>query len=250
MSNTVKTEVVMVTANERDVYVKGYMPNDDKKHPTVIMSHGYNGCHSDFENECMYYAQNGFAAYAIDFCGGSIRSKSSGKSTDMTIFTEKEDLLVVFAYVSKLENVDKENIYLFGGSQGGLVTALATDEIAEQVKGMALYYPALNIPEDWRKNYKTIEEIPETINFWGLELGKIFFTSIREFYTFDNIGKFSKKVIIIQGDKDDIVQLSVAQRAAEHYSNAELVVLPNEGHGFSAAGAKTAMEKVLQFMQK
>ncbi len=249
MKEHLRTDEAMVSANGREVYVKGYLPDDDKKHPAVILSHGYNGCHADFTRECMYYAQNGFAAYAIDFCGGSTRSKSTGKSTDMTVFTEKEDLLAVFEYVSSLEYVETDNIYLFGASQGGFVTTLAAEEIVDKVKGVALYYPALNIPDDWRNNYKTTEEIPETIDFWDLVLGKNYFMAIRDFYTFDHIGKYSKKVLIIQGDKDTIVQLSVAQRAAGHYSNAELIILPGEEHGFSDDGAKTAMEKVLQLMQ-
>lgn len=244
-----KIDEVKVVANGREVYIKGYMPADDGKHPAVILSHGYNGCHDDFAEECTYYAQNGFIAYALDFCGGSTRSKSAGVSTDMTVFTEKEDLLAVFEYVSKQNNVDVENIYLFGASQGGFVTALAAEEIEDKVRGMMLYYPALNIPDDWRKNYKTEEEIPETVEFWGLQLSKRFFTSIRDFYTFKNIGNFSKKILIIQGDEDDIVHLSVAERAEKHYSNVELIVLKGEGHGFSANGAKNAMEKVLQFMK-
>ena len=249
MKEFLKTNEIMVEANGREVYVKGYMPDDDEKHPAIILCHGYNGAHTDFTKECIYYAQNGYVAYAIDFCGGSGRSKSSGLSTDMTIFTEKEDLLAVFDYVSALENVDSEQVYLFGGSQGGLVAALAAEERADKVKGVALYFPAFNIPDDWRNNYKTEVEIPETVDFWGLQLGKNFFMSMRDFYTFDNIGKYSEKVLIIQGDKDAIVPLSVAQKAEQHYSNAELIVLPGEGHGFTPNGAKIAMEKVLEFMQ-
>ena len=250
MTFTTKTVEATVNANNRQIYIKGYVPDDDKKHPAVILSHGYNGSHSDFTRECTYYAENGFIAYALDFCGGSTRSKSSGKSTDMTIFTEKEDLLAVFEYVSSLENVDAENIYLFGGSQGGFVTTLVAEKIADKIKGIALYFPALCIPDNWRDNYKTEEEIPEVTNFWGLELGKEFFTSIRDFYTFENIGTFSKKVLIIQGDKDPIVPLSIVEQAANIYPNAELIVLKGEAHGFSAAGTKTAMEKILKFMQE
>lgn len=57
-----------------------------------------------------------------------------------------------------------------------------------------------------------------------------------------------KKVLIVQGDKDTIVPLRVAQRAEQLYKNAELMVLPGEGHGFTSHGAKSAMEKVLEFM--
>lgn len=244
-----KKEEIMVEANGRQVYGLGYMKDDDKKHPAIIMCHGYNGAHTDFTNECIYFAQNGYVAYAIDFCGGSGRSKSSGASTDMTIFTEKEDLLAVFDYVAEMDNVDPEQIYLFGGSQGGLVAAMAAEERADKVKGLALYFPAFNIPDNWRGNYKTEAEIPETVDFWGLMLGKNFFASMRDFYTFDNVGDFTNKVLIVQGDKDAIVPLSVAKQIEKHYSNAELVVLPGEGHGFTPVGAKKAMEKVLEFMQ-
>lgn len=248
MEMSYKVEELNVSANGRTVYAKGYVPDDNQKHPTIILSHGYNGSHADFAKECMYYARNGYNAYAIDFCGGSGRSKSTGASTDMTIFTEKEDLLAVFDYVMNLDNVDKEQMYLFGGSQGGLVTTLVAEERADKVKAMALYYPALNIPDDWRNNYKTVEEIPEEVDFWGLKLGKGFFTSIREFQTFDNIGKYPNEVLIIHGDKDTIVMQSVAERAQKHYANAELIILPGEGHGFTPAGGKIAMEKVLEFL--
>lgn len=244
-----KTEEINVEANDRTVYGKGYRPDDKEKHPAIIMCHGYNGAHTDFTNECIYFAQNGYVAFAIDFCGGSGRSKSSGLSTDMTIFTEKEDLLAVFDYVSTMENVDPEQIYLFGGSQGGLVAAMAAEERADKVKGLALYFPAFNIPDNWRGNYKTEAEIPETVDFWGLMLGKNFFVSMRDYYSFESLGKFSKEVLIVQGDKDDIVPLSVAQRIEQLYSNAELVVLPGEAHGFTPVAAKKAMEEVLKFMQ-
>ena len=249
MDKFLKIDEVMIPTNGREVYIKGYMPNDEQKHPAIIMSHGYNGCHEDFKNECMYFAKNGFVAYALDFCGGSTRSKSTGKSTDMTIFTEKEDLLAVFDYVSTMENVDPEQIYIFGGSQGGLVTAMAAEERADKVKGLALYFPAFNISDNWRGNYKTEAEIPETVDFWGLMLGKNFFVSMRDYYSFESLGKFSKEVLIVQGDKDDIVPLSVAQRVEQLYSNAELVVLPGEAHGFTPVAAKKAMEEVLKFMQ-
>lgn len=246
----VKVEELIIKSEDKEIYGKIYMPDEEGEYPAVILSHGYNGCNADFVNECKYYAQNGFIAYAYDFSGGSTRSKSVGKSTDMTIFTEKEDLLTVFNYIKEMDNVDKDRIFLFGGSQGGLVTTLAAEECKDMVKGMILYYPALNVPDDWRRNYASEEDIPESVDFWGLKLGKGFFMAIREFYTFDNIGEFDKDVLIIHGDKDAIVPLSYSERAKEHYNSAELVVLPGEGHGFTPAGGKKAMELVLDFMKK
>ncbi len=245
----VAVEELIIKEDGKEIYGKIYMPKEDGTYPAIILSHGYNGCNTDFVNECKYYASNGYVAYAFDFSGGSTRSKSKGSSTDMTIFTEKEDVLVVFNYIKNMDKVDKENIFLFGGSQGGLVTAMAAEECKDEIKGMALYFPAFNIPDDWRRNYPIEDEIPETVDFWGLRLGGNFFKSMREFYTFDNVGDFDKEILIIHGDKDNIVPLNTVKMAEKHYENAELVVLPGEGHGFTPEGGKEAMELVLEFMK-
>ena len=242
-------EELIIKNGEKEIYGKLYCPEGDSKFPAVILSHGYNGAHSDFKRECEFFAKNGYIAYAYDFCGGSTRSKSSGKSTDMTIFTEKEDLLAVFDYISAMPETDTSRVYLFGASQGGLVTTLATEERTDKVKGVILYFPALNIPDDWRRNYASVDDIPNTNDFWGLKLGKNFFVSMHEFDTFENIGKFQNNVLIIHGDKDNIVPLSYSEKSITVYPNAALIVLPGEGHGYSAAGGQTAMEKALEFMQ-
>lgn len=246
----VKREELIIKENDKEIYGKIYMPADEGVYPAVILSHGYNGCNADFIKECNYFAKNGFIAYAFDFSGGSGRSKSKGSSTDMTIFTEKEDLLTVFHYIKGLDFVDKENIYLFGGSQGGLVTALVAEECKDNIKGMALYFPAFNIPDDWRRNYASENDIPEIVDFWGLKLGREFFVSMREFYTFDNIGAFDEAVLIVHGDKDAIVPMRYAEKATEIYHDAKLVVLPGEGHGFTPQGGDKAMKLVLEFMRE
>lgn len=245
----VAVEELTVTEGDKEVYGKLYHPKEEGTYPAVILSHGYNGCHADFTSECKYFASHGYVAYTFDFSGGSTRSKSKGASTDMTIFTEKEDLMVVFNYIKNMDIVDKENVFLFGGSQGGLVSALAAEEFVDEIKGMILYFPAFNIPGDWRNNYPTEASIPETVDFWGLKLGANFFKSMREFYVFDNIGKFDKDILIVHGDADQIAPLSYSNRAKKHYESVELVVLEGEGHGFTPQGNKKAMELALEFMK-
>lgn len=250
-----KTEIIteehIVSYDGKDIYGKIYYPADlteEQKCSAVILSHGYNGCNADFTNECTILAQQGYVAYAYDFCGGSVRSKSSMKTRGMTIFTEKEDLLAVYNDISNLDMVDANHVYLMGGSQGGLVTTLATEELEDKVAAMILYYPALNIPDDWRNNFKSEADIPEENEFWGMTLGKKFFTSIRDFHTFDNIGTYKGNVLIIYGDQDPIVPSGAMDKAVEAYENIEYVVLEGEGHGFSPEGGKKAINKVIDFI--
>ena len=65
----------------------------------VILSHGFLAN----EKMCCRYAEVlaglGFLAVTYDFCGGGIRCRSDGRTEDMTVLTEKEDLLAVLAGV-------------------------------------------------------------------------------------------------------------------------------------------------------
>ncbi len=250
VSYNVKVTEIEIADGTSKVYGKLYTPDKEGVYPAIIMSHGYNGINEDFAKECRYFAQNGYVACAYDFCGGSTRSKSSGKSTDMTIFTEKSNLTAVYNHIKSLGNVDKTRIFLHGGSQGGLVTALTAEELKDEIKGMILYFPALNIPDDWRRTFKNVSDIPATYDFWGLTLGRAFFTSIHDFDTFKNIGTFSKNVLILYGMKDPIVLYSYMEKAKSTYPNCRLVTYPDEAHGFSPSGGDKAMQETLSFMKK
>lgn len=253
-----RTDDIMTTMKVKNgdcyVHCDVYMPAATKKCPAIIMSHGYNGWGKDFQNECKFFQKYGYIAISIDFCGGTgeDRCRSTGrKSTEMTLFTEKSDLLAVFDYVRKMKEVDEENVFLFGGSQGGMVTALAAEERADVVRGVGLYFPAFCIPDNWRSNYPKESMIPDVTDFWGLKLGKEFFVSMRDLYTFDVIGQnYQGPVHIVHGDQDNIAPLSYSQKAVnENYKNATLTVLQGEGHGFSGKGNMTAMDEILCFME-
>jgi len=243
-------EELIIKKGDKEIYGNIYYPNKEGKFPAVILSHGFNGSYSDFVTECEYYASHGFIAYSFDFCGGSVTSKSSGKTTDMTIFSEKQDLLIVLEHISNLENVEEKRIYLFGGSHGGLVTALVAAEKEEQVRAIAMYYPALCVADNWNKAYPFIEDIPETTLLWDMALGKQYFMAIRDFKVYEHICSFEEPVLVIHGDEDEIVPLEYSKQVVDKYKNAKLVVLSGEGHGYTKEGGTVAMEKVLKFFSQ
>lgn len=106
-------EVVKIRHHNREIYGVSYIPDNKEKYPIVIFSHGFNGTNIDFESNSEYLAANGIGAYCFDFCGGSINSKSDLKTSEMSIFTEKEDLCAVIDTIKDLDNVDNNNIFLF-----------------------------------------------------------------------------------------------------------------------------------------
>ena len=136
------------TKGEQKIY--GYIYKKVKageKAPAVILSHSSSLTHEAMKGYARAIADKGYVAYCFDFCGGSSQSKSDGNTDDMTVFTEVDDLKAVINDISLLPEVDTDNIFLLGSSQGGLVSALTAEELTQHIKGLILFYPAFNIPE-------------------------------------------------------------------------------------------------------
>lgn len=193
------------------------------KMPAVILSHSANITSDSMKSYCERIAAMGFAAYAFDFCGGSKDSRSDGDEADMTVFTEAEDLKAVLEAVSELDYVDSQNIFLFGTSQGGLVSAITAAEYPSEVKGLILFYPAFNIAEMAQKYGGFIPGNADTP----------FISSLADFDVYERIGAFEGDVLILHGTKDFIVPYSYSEKAAEVYKNCELHLIEGASHGFN-----------------
>lgn len=229
---------------DRRIYGVLYSPEGGKKAPAVILSHGYNSSYTELTDFAEKLAQNGFYAYCYDFCGGSARSKSSGNSTDMTLYSEMEDLRAVMDMISSLAFVEK--IYLYGESQGGYVSALTAAQLPERIAGEVLLYPALCIPDNWRGKAQTM---PETVHFMGMTISRKYAENIPSGDMRGQIGGFTKPALIMHGDRDGVVDISYSERAAEVLPNAKLIKFSGEGHGFSPAARARAFDCLLEYLK-
>ena len=243
-----KIKDIKIRHHDRTVDGTFYMPEGKKQFPVVIFSHGYNGYKTDFDRSARYFAANGTGAFCYTFCGGSMRDQSGFPTTEMTLFTEKEDLEAVIAELKIWDCVATENVYLFGASQGGMVSALAAEEKQADIAGLILLYPAFCIADNWNERFKNSEDIPDQEELWGMTLGRKFFESIRNFNIKEQIGKFGKNVLMMHGAEDQIVPLDYSIRASEWYKNARIEVFQKEGHGFSEDGNRRMEAMALYFL--
>ena len=213
--------------------------------PVVVFAHGYNGEARDFAPFAEFLAKNGIGAVIFTFSGGSTRDESGFLTTDMTLSTEQEDLVAVMGEAQKMAGA--EALFLFGGSQGGFVSALVAEQHGEEIAGLMLLYPAFCIPDDWRRRFCG-QEIPETLELWGMTLGKGYF---QEACALSPLWySYKGPVLILHGDEDQIVALSYSEKAAEKYGRAELEVFAGEGHGFSEAGMHRVEGMALSFVRR
>ena len=221
-----------------------YNSASSKKQPAVILSHSSSLTHEAMSGYALAIAKMGYAAYCFDFCGGSDKSKSDGKTDEMTVFTEVEDLRSVVKTVKSLGYVESSEVYLLGSSQGGLVSALLADECPDDFAGMILFYPAFNIPEmvkmfsgfgDWG-DFGDFGNWGDFGDFGGMmSMSEKYINSIKDFDVWSHIGKFSKPVCIIHGTADMIVPISNSEKAVGLYPSATLNKIEGANHGFNAA---------------
>ena len=173
VSHPVRTQVRRIRYGEKEIFGVLLTPADvEGPLPAVICAHGF-GVTYQMTRDCLgkSLAMSGYAAYCFDFCGGSPESRSTGEFHDMTVPQEKEDLLEIIDQVKTWPEVDRENLFLMGESQGGLISGLAAVERQDDLQGLILYYPAFSIPEGARKMFRSREEIPAENEAFGLALG-------------------------------------------------------------------------------
>lgn len=219
--------------------------------PTVICCHGFGSSYKlcrDTMGKC--FAMSGLQVYVFDFYGGSKKSRSGGTMLEMSIFTEREDLNAVIDFIAQRPEVDKNNLFLLGESQGGCVSGITAPAHLDQLKALILYYPAFCIPEDAQKKFKRVEDIPEASKTFDLNVGKIYNEKLLDYDIYAEIKAFHKPVLIMHGDKDTVVPIEYGKRAAEVYPNARFETFPGEVHGFMGKGKLKAAEMSYQFVRE
>lgn len=246
-----RTEQITISHHGRNISGTLYLPQipQNEKCPVVVFNHGFNGSSGDFDHYATALAQNGAVAFTFDFCGGALHSKSDMPTSEMTVFTEKDDLYAVLDTIESWDFIDGGNIFLFGASMGGLVAVLTAEERTDDIKGLILQYPALCVADDWNRQFPEIDSIPEVHNVWGVPLGRDFFETLHGFHIFEHIGKYPGKVLIMHGDKDNIVPLTYSLKADKLYRDSRLEIFHNEGHGFSSDGNNRLVKLLTNFLK-
>lgn len=236
-------------SGDKQVFAELYRPKVSRKVPLVVFSHGFGATYQSGKAYAEALAPMGYAVCCFDFCGGSPVSRSEGKTTEMSLFSEARDLKAVINELKEKDFIDPERIILIGESQGGMVSAMVAAERGESIERLLLIYPAFCIKDDWVKMYPTLEDMPEEVDLWGMKLSRTYLKGLYELSISGIMSQYEGPVAIFHGDQDQVVALSYSEVALKSYKNATLTVLPGEGHGFSPAGAAQTIDAIKELLR-
>ncbi len=255
----------LFTCKRNGLQIKGlqFLPENfdsDKKYPTVIISHGFTGNYNGMAHYGRDFAAMGFTAYCFNFCGGGRfgepdELKSEGKSTDMTIFTEAEDLTAVIEYAKGQAFVDGDRIILAGFSQGGLVSGIVAAQYKESLYKLILMYPGLSIPDNVKQGriegarYDP-ENVPNEIICQKTIIGRKYHEAIVNINPYEILPKYKGPVLLIHGLEDTTVPYTYSVRAKECYEEGQckLYLVENMEHKMTEEQRQKAVELMREFL--
>lgn len=241
---------IEVFNQSQKIYGVAYIPNvTSEKIPLVICSHGLGGSYSSMLEYAKQLAAHGVAAYCFDFRGGGGNS-SDGKMTEMSVMTEVSDLECVIEAAKTWEFVDSEKIILFGVSQGGIVSAITAARNVDDILGEILFYPAFLVTDDLHQTFQSLDEVQDEFNYKWIYAGRIYVEDMWDYDVYEEIGDFNKKVLLVHGDKDGVVDISYSQRAVEVYEDVEFHTIKDAGHGFNGQAFEESVIYMLTYLQE
>ena len=225
-----------------------------ERRPAVILSHGFLANSKMCKTYAKLLASMGYVSVIFDFCGGGLMSSSDGRSEDMTLFTEVEDLKAVISYMKTQPYVIPERISLLGCSQGGVVSAFVAKEDGFTPEKLILLYPALCIPDDARKGKMMFysfdpANIPDILGSLPMKLAGAYASEVIDMDIFTSLKGYEGEVLYLHGTKDNIVDISYARRASEIFPQREYHEIEGGGHMFKGRADEEACGYIKAFME-
>ncbi len=240
-----KTTIDIVTSQDQFIKTYIYKPDDiHGKTPLLIFCHGFFVTHKYFEYYANKLVNYNFTCILFDFRGGDDYNQSSGNLFDTSILTEAKDLEDIIDFVSKLDYIDKENIYLIGHSQGALVASLVASRYPEKFKSIYLLSPAFFIPHLMKE--KTLPQKGELQDNIVGYISRKYILDARKINIFDDVTNFRKEVYIFYGSDEYKILKEYSQKAFNEYENINLTIIDNQKHNFTKDARDLVIEKILK----
>lgn len=232
------TKELRVQHDGIDLYGVALIPDGEGPFPTVIYAHGAESDYRSDMTTLKSLVKSGIACYTFDFYGWSKRTtgpqvgdwfKGQPRGVDdryeKQVLEQVKDLNAVIEAVKGFAFADENNLFLLGSSMGGATVAAASVTHADDIRGIILQYPAINL-------------VP---------------TAMTEDGEYD-ANRYTRNVLLLQGTKDVIVPCEWIQSLAAYYNtlrpdHARLVIYEGQPHVFTGRYKVEAAKEIYAFIQ-
>ena len=241
---------VSISANGREITAVVTMPEGDGKFPAVVMNHGHGGSKDEgtgFAGIARALADKGIASIRMDFpgCGESPEPFTKNCLSNMV-----EDSNACRDYLVGNYSVDTGRLVVLGYSMGGRITSTIISQGEHGYQAVALLAGAVGDgekmaagaggavdPEQFPAVYAEAQEkgyYRVTTPYGKVQdLAPQWFDDLRNIDPLENVGAFTGPVLVMYGDKDDVVPPEVNKLSLNAYPNAKEIVVPGANHSYA-----------------
>lgn len=208
-------------------------PDFSGKRPAFLVIHGWTSAMNRYPSRIEAIINMGYVAVLFDLRG---HGETGGDITLLTPHDHLNDCLAAYDYMISLENVDKNDISIFGSSYGGYMASMLSAE--RKVHKMILSVPAdcpddiFDIPDMQRSEY--------TSAYYKREMQPHGAKALKA------ISSFEGDLLIIEAEHDEQVDSQVVRNyrnaAKEGYDH---VVIKGADHSFKVPGTNEARLRVM-----
>lgn len=249
-----------IEIKNKNLSLHGMLHTPDKiqgKIPVVVIFHGFlgnkTGPHFIFVKLSRLLEQKGIASIRFDFSGSG---ESEGEFAEMTLSKELTEAEKILNYVKSLEFADTDKIAVLGLSMGGAVASMLSGGYRKDIRSLILWAPAGNMGEVTRDYFIGSRE-EEYLNNGLLDIegnimGKNFVDDVTSLDIYGKSSEFDKKVLLLHGDKDEVVPIKASEIYKELYGeNAEFHIIKGANHTFDKKEWEDAVFKyTVNFLEK
>lgn len=250
-SGTVETDAYTATTvsipnGDRQVPAVVTIPKGEGPFPAVVMNHGHGGSKDEnvgFGGVAAALAEAGIASIRMDFpgCGDS-----TAPFTENTLSNMKSDSNASLAYLLENYDIDEEKLGILGYSMGGRLALEIVSEEGNPYKAVVLLSAAANpgeesiagiLPEGTSIE-DAIASAEEKGSFdYTTRYGQNLSLSAQWFEDMlvdplANIKNYTGPMLVLHGDKDDVVTDATNKLIVAAYPAAEEIVVPDADHGY------------------
>jgi uncharacterized protein len=220
----------------------------------IVLAHGITVTKDEegiFPELSQMLVEKGYAVFRFDFRG---HGESEGKSVDMTITGELDDIAAAVTEVTKR---GYEELGLLGASFGGGIASLYAENYQTLLRALCLWNPCLNYEHalinptlSWisERNEARKEEIETqgwtTIGSRRFVIGKPLYEEMYKTFPYQALSHIIIPTAIFHGTEDTYVPYEDSVEYANSLLNGEFYSIENGKHGFQEP--KEQRQEVLQ----
>jgi hypothetical protein len=241
---------------EKGIFRICEFPEQNKeKYPVILMLHGFTGNHIEpsflFPRFSKVASKIGFATVRFDFKGSG---NSDGEFYEMTSKTELNDAQEILNFILSDNRFDKTNIFVLGLSMGGTIALRLVGKNPKRFKGCVLWSAASYNKELFSKSFEEKKSVmPKSehgYDLGGIEVGEDFISEITSYSAIEESSPFSGPYLLIHGENDPTVPVSMSIKAKEDLKNASLITIPGADHTYrSVIWSKKLFDTTLNFLK-